>query len=138
MNEDAMNNTVLANIPNWVRWCVFLPIAAFATYLVSNIIGIITEVIGTRDQGWSGALHMGIVALTFIFSASLIAPRHQKTISIVIGATGVFFTLFALFIALVTEGSEIVRWNMYIPVAIAILICSIIAPITIQKMLGRK
>ena len=138
MKDDVMENTWLAKMPDWSRWVLCVPVGLVGIYIISNTIGSITTHLKIQNEGWSAAIHLGIVALTFILVTSVIAPKHQRKIATMIGWLGIIFTIFVLVAEILSGGINIVRWNMFIPSSTAVAACCLAAPIIVEKLSEKK
>lgn len=82
-----------ANIPIWLRWVLFLPVAIIATLIVYPLIAFLTSLESYINPYGSSSLfgkYFVIIAgsfaqgFVFVLMASLVAPNHKSKIALIL------------------------------------------------------
>lgn len=139
MNRDILRNTIIGYIPNWLRWVLFIPIAGIISLIVLNFTAFIVELadLHTKAVFVSLAFQMAITVPIGIFVASIIAPRTQARVALILGIIAASFALLILVISLLIASSEsenAEQWWVFVPTAVTVMIISFIPTAVIQKV----
>lgn len=84
---DLAEGTFLKKWPEWVRWAFFIPAAAIFSFIGVALYRLITAI--SNVDGYSGSILFEIVSSAilgalFVYIGSLVAPRHQFIVSVVL------------------------------------------------------
>jgi len=93
MTKDILEKSFIASNPNWLRWTLFIPVSLMLTFIAAQLLFIVQLAVGLRDVYFLDFIRTSIVLFIFLFSASLIAPKAQARIALILGGIISLITL---------------------------------------------
>ena len=109
MSKDILHKTWVGSIPNWLRWTLFIPLAVALTLVVSNLMNLLQIAVGQSGNLLLDFIRMAIILAVFIFSASLIAPKGQSKVALILGiflSACALLLVFGIVLLMATNGGS--------------------------------